>query len=83
MAVWIKFGSEKWSKLLVTPILKPCYTHLFSDRGDNSSTSATRSYRQQDLRKRMSKLISDKGVFRAAPATPGLLKIRGTPLILC
>ena len=25
LAVWIKFSSEKWSELVVTPILKPCY----------------------------------------------------------
>ena len=25
VVVWIKFGSEKWSELLVTPILKPGY----------------------------------------------------------
>ena len=31
VAVWIKFGSEKWSELLVTPILKPC----FKDHLDN------------------------------------------------
>ena len=30
MAFWIKFGSKKRSKLLVTPILKPCYTSKFS-----------------------------------------------------
>ena len=28
LAVWIKFGSEKWSELLVTPILKPCFILL-------------------------------------------------------
>ena len=27
VAVCIKFGSKKWSELLVTPILKPCYTY--------------------------------------------------------
>ena len=25
VAVWIKFGSKKWSELLVTHILKPCF----------------------------------------------------------
>ena len=25
VAVWIKFGSKKWSELLVTPIMKPCF----------------------------------------------------------
>ena len=29
VAVWIKFGSEKWSELLVTPILKPCYNSKY------------------------------------------------------
>ena len=29
VAVWIKLGSEKWSKLLVTHILKPCSNGKF------------------------------------------------------
>ena len=52
--------------------------HLLSDRGDTCSTSATWSYRQQDLEEKdesVSESVNPKAVCRTAPATPGLLKI--------
>ena len=53
-------------------------THLLSDRGDTCSTSATWSYRQQDLEEndqRMNESVNDKAICRTAPVTPSLLKI--------
>ena len=52
--------------------------HLLSDRGDTSSTSSTWLFRQQDLEEKdesVNEVISDGGVCRTAPATPGLLNI--------
>ena len=55
-------------------------THLLSDRGVTCSTSATWSYRQQDLEEkddRLNKSVNDNAVCRSALATPGLLTSLG------
>ena len=52
--------------------------HLLSAKGDTCSTSATWSYRQQDLEEKddlLNQSVNDKALCSTAPATPGLLKI--------
>ena len=51
VAVWIKFGSEKWSELLVTPILKPCFKVKLK-RSKNLLEPKRKSHRKRPLRTR-------------------------------